>query len=97
MSKTIEVASELLLYALKYSIANEDVDKDKVIISIANNMEDLGNYELEEYIHVIEASEIEESKNSEYTWFDLKEIIEKELYVRESVKGIMDILERKIN
>lgn len=96
MSKRITVDSELLLYSLKYAIANDDVDSDKVIKNIANNMDDLDNDELVVFIQAIDSSETVEAKNSEYTWLDLKEVIEKEIFVRNSVNCVMDVFKKRV-
>lgn len=97
MSKIIKVDSELLLFVLKYATRNIDADKDKVIKNIAGNIDDLENEELMKYIQVIESDGTVETGTSEYTWNDLKETIEREIEVRESVENIMNVFRKTIN
>lgn len=90
------VDSELLLYALKYAIANDDADRDKVIKNIANSIEDFDDKQLVEFVQAIDSSETIEAENSEYTWPDLKEVIEKEIFVRDSVNSVMSVFKKRI-
>lgn len=94
MSRIIKVDGELLLYALKYSITNNDIDKDRIIKSIIRNIDDLSNDDLKGYIEIIRSNKTVEAKDSEYTWSDLKEALEKEVYVRDPVKNIMDKVDK---
>lgn len=98
MSKIIEVDSELLLYTLKYATTNTDADSDKVIENIGRkNIDNLDNNELRSFIQVIESEETLEIEGREYSWLDLKEALEKEIYVRESVEKVMSVFRKKIN
>lgn len=92
MSKIIRANSELLLYALKYSVSSNDTEKEIVINNIYANIDNLNNEDLYSYLETIETDEIKNSCDN--IWPDFKTTIEKELSVRADVKRLVDAFKK---